>query len=84
MFDFTARKFFRRVYRSHDKLLRQHTTIVFTLVASNIEKWFAPVVGFCSYSVFCCVLLCVYSGFAIILMGREVLIALVSLSSCVS
>ena len=37
-----------------------------------------------SCSVFCCALLCVHSGFAIILMGRDALVALVSLSSCVS
>ena len=40
--------------------------------------------GFCSCSVFCSALLCVHSGFTIILMGREELAALVSLSSCVS
>ena len=33
---------------------------------------------------FCCVLLCVHSGFAIILFGREELVALVSLSSFAS
>ena len=38
--------------------------------------------GICSCSVFCCALLCVHSGFAIILIGRETLVALVSLSSC--
>ena len=48
------------------------------------RKWVAPVVGFCSCSVFCCAFLCVHSGFAIILMGKEELAALLSLSSCVS
>ena len=33
---------------------------------------------------FCCVLLCVHSGFVFILFGREELVALVSLSSCAS
>ena len=70
IFDFTARKFFVDLYRSHDKQLRKHT-IVFTLVTTYSEKRVAPVVGFCSCSVFCCALLCVHSGFAIILFGRE-------------
>ena len=30
-----------------------------------------PVVGFCGCSMFCCVLLCVNFGFAIILMGKR-------------
>ena len=36
----------------------------------------APIVGFCVCSVFCCALLCVLSSFAIILMGKRELIAL--------
>ena len=60
-----------------------HTTIVFTLVATNSKIMGCPFVGFCSCSVFCCALLCVHSGFAIILMEREELVALVSLCSCV-
>ena len=40
--------------------------------------------GFCSCSMFWYALLCVHSGLAIILMEREELVALVSLSSCVS
>ena len=31
----------------------------------------APIVGFCNYSMFCCVLLCVLSSFVIILMGKR-------------
>ena len=30
-----------------------------------------PIVGFCNCSMFCCVLLCVHSSFAIISMERE-------------
>ena len=30
-----------------------------------------PIVGLCSCSMFCCVLLCVYFGFVIILMGKR-------------
>ena len=41
----------------------------------------APIVGFCNCSVFCCALLCVHSGFAIISMGKRELVALLSLSS---
>ena len=41
----------------------------------------APIVGFCSCSMYCCALLCVYSSFAICLMGKEELVALLSLSS---
>ena len=43
----------------------------------------APIVGFCSCSMFmfCCVLLCVHFSFAIILMGKGELIDLRCLSS---
>ena len=34
--------------------------------------------GFCNCSMFCCALLCVYSGFAIILMGKRELVAFFS------
>ena len=37
--------------------------------------------GFCNSSVFCYTLLCVHSSFAIILLGKRELIALLSLSS---
>ena len=37
--------------------------------------------GVCGCSVFCCALLCVRSGVAIILMGKRELITLLSLSS---
>ena len=37
--------------------------------------------GVCGYSVFCCVLLCVFSDFAVISMGRRGLVALLGLSS---
>ena len=37
--------------------------------------------GFCNSSVFCYALLCVHSSFAIILLGKRELIALLSLSS---
>ena len=40
-----------------------------------------PIVGFFNCSMFCCVLLCVHSGFAIILMGEKELVALLCLSS---
>ena len=40
-----------------------------------------PIVGFCNCSMFCCALLCVHSSFAIILMGKRALVALLSLSS---
>ena len=36
----------------------------------------APIVGFCVCSVFCCTLLCVLSSFAIILMGKREMVAL--------
>ena len=38
------------------------------------------IVGFCNCSLFCCVLLCVQSCFAIIFMGKRKLIALLCLS----
>ena len=41
--------------------------------------------GVCNYSMFCCTLLYVHSSFAIILMGKRELVALLSLSSwCLS
>ena len=39
------------------------------------------IVGFCSCSMFCCALLCEHSSFAITLMEKRELIALLSLSS---
>ena len=41
----------------------------------------APVVGVCDCFVFCCSLLCVRSGVAVVLMGRWGLVALLGLSS---
>ena len=50
-----------------------------------IKPWFVvdcySHLGFCNCSVFCCELLCVHSSFAIILMGKRELIALLSLYS---
>ena len=40
-----------------------------------------PVVGFSNCSMFCCTFLYVHSSFAIILMGKSVLVALLSFSS---
>ena len=40
------------------------------------------IVGVCNFSMFCCTLLYVHSSFAIILMGKRELVALLSLSSC--
>ena len=40
----------------------------------------APIIGFCVCSMFCCTLLCVLSGLAIILMRKRVLVALLCLS----
>ena len=40
-----------------------------------------PNVGFCNCSMFCYAILCVYSSFAIILMGKRELVALLCLSS---
>ena len=41
----------------------------------------APIVGLCKCSMFCCVFLCVHPSFAITLMGKRELVALLSLSS---
>ena len=40
-----------------------------------------PIVEFCNYSMFCCTFFYVPSSFAIILMGKRELVALLSLSS---
>ena len=37
--------------------------------------------GVCNYSMFCCTLLYIHSGIAIILMGKRELVALLNLSS---
>ena len=41
-----------------------------------------PIVGVCNCSMFCCMLLYVHSSFAITLIGKRELVALLSLSSC--
>ena len=41
-----------------------------------------PIVGFCNCSMFCCALLCVYSSFANISMGKRELIALLCPRDC--
>ena len=43
-----------------------------------------PIVGFCNCSLFCCVILCLHSSFAIISMGKREQFALLCLSSCVA
>ena len=65
IFDLMARKFFHRedlsIFIDHMINIKvAHNHCFFKLVATNSEKWVAPVVGFCSCSVFCCALLCVY------------------------
>ena len=40
-----------------------------------------PIVGFCIWCMFCCLLLCVHSSFVIILMEQRELVALLCLSS---
>ena len=90
IFDFTARILFRTedlsIFVDHmiNFFKVAHNHCFFTLVSTNSEKWVVPVVWFCICYVLCCALLCVHSGFSITLMGREELVALVSLSSCVS
>ena len=42
---------------------------------------FAPIVGVCGCSVFCCLLLCVHSGVAVVLVGGGWLVALLGLFS---
>ena len=44
----------------------------------------APIVGVCNCSMFCCTLLYVHSSFAIILMGKKELVALLICLSGVS
>ena len=59
-----------------------------TLVVDDSLLIVTPLVGFCNCSMFCCALLCVHSSFAIILMGKRELVALlfslVSLDCCVA
>ena len=38
----------------------------------------APILGVCGCSIFCCTLLCVHSGVAVVLMGKRELIALLN------
>ena len=41
-----------------------------------------PIAGFCNCYIFCCTLLCVHSSFAIILVWKRELVALLCLSWC--
>ena len=52
--------------------------------ATNLMKVFivTPIVGVCNCSMFCCTVLYVHSSFAIILMEKRELFALVGLSWC--
>ena len=61
-----------------------------SLQLSNLESYLVfiiltlsivPIVGFCNCSMFCCALLCVFSSFAIILMDKRDLVALLCLFS---
>ena len=40
-----------------------------------------PIVGFCNCSMFCCVIICVHSSFALVSMGKRELAALIFSSS---
>ena len=51
------------------------------LLRSNLLFIVTPIVGVCNCSMFCCTLLYVPSSFAIILMGKRELVALLNLSS---
>ena len=58
--------------------------VAFAAVRSNVVDSLliiTPIVEFCNRSMFCCVLLCVQSSFAIILMGKCELVALLCLFS---
>ena len=50
-------------------------------VVDDLLLIFASIVGFCNCSLFCFILLCVHSSFAIILMEKGELFALLYLSS---
>ena len=55
--------------------------LLFSTVVVDSLLVVTPAVGFCNCSMFCCTLLCVHSSFAIILMGKRELVALLSLCS---
>ena len=50
-------------------------------VAVDLMFIVTPIVGVCNCFLFCCTLFYVHSSFAIILMGKRELVALLSLSS---
>ena len=54
--------------------IRSKAVVLLLLIVTSI-------VGFCNLIMFCCALLCVHSSFAIILMGKRELVALLCLSS---
>ena len=58
-----------------ESLIRHGSVVVDSLLIVT------PIVGFCNCSMFCCALLYVHSSFAIILMGKRELVALLGLSS---
>ena len=47
------------------------STVVVDSVVVHSLLIVTPIVGFCSFSMFCCALLCVHSSFAIISMGES-------------
>ena len=63
---------------------KMHLSPRWPRLLSVLRQWLlivTPVVGFCNCSMFCCMLLYVPSSFAIILMGKRELVALLILSS---
>ena len=57
------------------------STVLDSIVAVDLLFIVTPIVGVCSCSMFCCTLLYAPSSFAIILIGKRELVAVLSLSS---
>ena len=65
----------------YQRWLRLLSVLGRSSVVVDIMFIVTPIVGVCNCSMFCCTLLYVHSSFAIILMGKRELFALLSLSS---
>ena len=68
------------LFRTNNKegIGRSKAVVLFLLIRCSL---LLPLVGFCDCSMFCCTLLHVFSSFAIIMMGKRELVALLCLTS---
>ena len=66
---------------TNSKFTTKPSTMSIVFVSFKHLKLPISIVGFCGCSMFCCALRCIHSSFAIILVGKRELVALLCLSS---